>query len=241
MYWILFHNVKKLVHISSIAALGASKPGETQDEKTSWKETKDTSNYAKSKYYSEMEVWRGIAEGLNATILNPSLILGGGFWDSGTGTIFKLYASGFSFYSEGIGGVVDVRDVARMAIQVMESEINEERFIVSCENMAYKKLFVQIATLAKVKKPSIKINRLMKELGWRLEWLKSIFTGTTPTITKESLKSADNQTYYNNQKSIDILDFKYTPIEETLKETVAQFKLAKALEPMVLSLNKVDR
>ena len=237
----LFHKVKKVVHISSIAALGNSKPGETQDEKTSWKDDKNTSNYAKSKYYAEMEVWRGIAEGLNAAILNPSLVLGAGFWDRGTGTIFKLYASGFPFYSEGIGGLVDVRDVARMAIQVMESEIQEERFIVSAENMVYKKLFTQIAILANVTKPFIKINRFMKEIGWRLDWLKTFFTGTTPTITKESLRSADNQTYYTNQKSLDILDFEYTPIEETLKETVKQIKLAKSLEPMVLPLNKVDR
>ncbi len=237
----LLYKVDKLVHISSIAALGASKPGETQDEKTSWKEDKHTSNYAKSKYYSEMEVWRGIAEGLNAAIINPSLILGSGFWDRGTGTLFNLYATGFPFYSEGIGGMVDVRDVARIAIQLMDTEIKEERFIVSGENMAYQKLFTQIASIAEVKKPFIKINRLMKEVGWRLEWLKTAFTGATPTITKESLKSADNQTYYNNQKSIDTFDFEYTPIGDTLRETVVQFKLAKEqdLKPMVLPLNGI--
>ncbi len=238
----LLHKVQKLVHISSIAALGMSKPGETQDEQTSWKEDKDTSNYAKSKYYSEMEVWRGIAEGLNAAILNPSIILGSGLWDSGTGTLFNLYATGFPFYSEGIGGVVDVRDVARMAIQLMNADIKEERFIVNGENISYQKLFTLIASSAQVKKPRVKLNRLLKGLGWRWEWLKASFTGATPSITKESLKSADNQTYYNNQKSIDVFSFEYTPIEETIRETVAQYKIAKeqGLKPMVLPLNKIS-
>ena len=237
----LFHNIEKLVHISSIAALGMSKPRETQDEQTSWKEDKQTSNYAKSKYYSEMEVWRGIAEGLNAAILNPSIILGSGFWDRGTGKLINLYGTGFPFYSEGISGVVDVRDVARIAIELMNSTIHEERFIVNGENIAYQKLFTQITSIANVKKPSIKLNLLMKGIGWRLEWLKATLTGTTPTITKESLRSADSQTYYNNQKSIDTFDFKYTPIEETLKETIAQFKLAQeeGLKPMVLPLNGI--
>ncbi len=237
----LLHNVQKLVHISSIAALGSSKPGETQDEQTSWKEDKNTSNYAKSKYYSEMEVWRGIAEGLNAAILNPSIIIGSGFWDRGTGKLFNLYATGFPFYSEGISGVVDVRDVARIAIQLMNADVKEERFIVNGENISYQKLFTQIASIAKVKKPTIKLNRLLKGLGWRWEWLKSTLTGTTPTITKESLKSAGNQTYYSNQKSIDTFSFEYTPIEDTIRETVAQFKIAKEqdLRPMVLPLNGI--
>ena len=234
----LYRKIDKLVHISSIAALGSSKPEEWQDEKTNWKEDKKNSNYAKSKYLSEMEVWRGIMEGLNAAILNPGLIIGSGFWEKGTGKIFNLYSDGFPFYSAGTVGIVDVRDVAKLAIQLMESDIKEERFIISSENMPYQTLFHQIATFAEAKPPSVKMTRWMTSIGWRLEWLRSALTGKSPTLTKETISSASNQTYYQNKKSIDTFDFQYTPIQQTIAETVQQYKEAKTngLRPMVLPL-----
>jgi len=234
----LYRTIDKLVHISSIASLGGSKPGEWQDEKTMWKEDKKNSNYAKSKYLSEMEVWRGIMEGLNAAILNPALIIGSGFWDRGTGKIFTMYGEGFSYYSSGTVGIVDVRDVAKIAIQLMESDIQEERFIISSENMPYQTLFNQIATLAAAKLPSKKLSPLLTSIGWRLEWLRSAVTGKSPRITKETINSVSSQTYYKNQKSIDTFGFQYTPIQQTIVETVQQYKQAKAngLAPMVLPL-----
>ena len=75
----MHHKVKKLVHISSIAAIGKEKDQKIISELTKWKEDVNTTNYAKSKYAAEMEVWRGIAEGLKAVIINPSMILGSGF------------------------------------------------------------------------------------------------------------------------------------------------------------------
>jgi len=235
----LHHQVEKMLYISSVAALGTSKPKEWQDEQTKWKEDKNNSNYGKSKYRAEMEVWRGIMEGLNAAIICPSLILGSGFWNSGTGNIFRLYGNGFPFYAAGIGGLVDVRDVARAAIQLMESDIKEERFVVSGENIAYQDLFTQIAIAAVVKPPAYPINSLLTGIGWRLEWLKSSLTGIPPTITRESARSAANQTYYRNQKLIDALNFQYTPITQTIQETVKQFKQAQqnGLSPMFLPLN----
>lgn len=235
----LHHQVEKMVYISSVAALGTSKPNEWQDEKTKWKEDKNNSNYSKSKYRAEMEVWRGIMEGLNAAIICPSLILGSGFWNRGTGNIFRLYGNGFPFYAAGIGGLVDVRDVAKAAIKLMESTIQEERFVVSGENLSYKELFTQIAIAAGVKPPAYLINSFLTGIGWRLEWLKSSLTSIPPTITKESARSAANQTYYNNQKSLEVLNLHYTPIAQTIQETVQQFKQAQQnnLSPMFLPLN----
>ncbi len=232
----LYHQVQKLVHISSIAAIGKEKDQKIISEETKWKEETTTSNYAKSKYAAEMEVWRGIAEGLSAAIINPSMILGSGFWNRGTGNIFKLYADGFSFLSDGAGGLVDVRDVAKFAILLMESGIEKERFIVNAENMAYKDLFKQIAKLAGKKPPSIQINTWMSAVGWRFEKLRSLLTGQPPTITKESINSASTKSHYSNQKSIDAFGFSYTPIQETIQATVWQYLEGQG-QPMVLPLN----
>lgn len=219
--------VKRLVHISSIAAVGREKYGEIITEKTAWQKDETTSNYSYSKYASEMQVWRGIAEGLEAVILNPSVILGSGFWDQGSSKIFKLYGNGFPFYSNGQNGFVDVRDVARLAILAMESTISEQRFIVNGANRPFQKIFNQISEQAKVKKPTWQINPLMAGIAWRLAWLQAKITGKSPTLTKESVQSALGNHQYSNQKSVDAFSFKYTPIEQTIKETVEQFLASK--------------
>ncbi len=232
----LHYNIQKLVHISSIAAIGKEKDQQVTTEATKWKEDGTTSSYAKSKYAAEMEVWRGIAEGLNAAILNPSLILGSGFWDRGSGKIFKLYANGFPFFSDGIGGMVDVRDVAKCAILLMESDIEKERFIINGENKVYKDLFVQIATLARKKPPQFQIKKWMMEIGWRLDRVRSFISGRAPTFTKESTKNAGVKRFYANQKSIDAFNIAYTPIQETIEATVKQYLEGKG-QPMILPLN----
>ncbi len=108
--------IKKLVHVSSIAALGRAEKGEKTTEKTPWKDSDKDSPYSISKYQSELEVWRGIAEGLNAVIINPSVILGPGDWSKGSPSFFPLIAKGMKFYSQGINGYVGVKDVCRVMV-----------------------------------------------------------------------------------------------------------------------------
>lgn len=223
----LFHKVKKLVHISSIAAIGREQFGKAISEETKWQDGKQNSNYAKSKYAAEMQVWRGIAEGLNAAILNPSVILGSGFWDSGSTEIFNLYGKGFPFYSNGQNGFVDVRDVAKLAIQLMESTIAAERYILNAENLPFRKVFNLISEAAGVTLPYLKINKLLAGIGWRLIWVLSKITGKAPTITRESVQSALGNHHYDNQKSLATFDFQYTPIEQTISEVMTQFVTAK--------------
>lgn len=235
----LLHSIQKLVHVSSIAAIGKEQYGGLISEKTKWKTDKKNSNYANSKYAAEMQIWRGIAEGLNAAIVNPSLILGSGFWETGSCEIFKVYGNGFPFYAEGTGGFVDVRDVAKTTIQLMESDISRERFILNSENLPYRTVFNSIAAKAKVKAPSIKISPWMTSIGWRLEWLRTQITRQNPTITKETVRSVLDKSAYDNAKSLEVLGMKYTPVEQTLSETMQQFLAAKSddLSARFLPLN----
>jgi len=219
----LLLGIKKLVHLSSIAAIGREQYGKAISEKTKWQTDKLNSNYAKSKYAAEMQVWRGIAEGLNAAIVNPSVILGSGFWENGSTEIFNLYGKGFPFYSDGTNGFVDVRDVAKFTILLMESDISAERFLVNAENLPFQKVFNLISAKAGVKAPAFKINAFLSGIGWRVVGLLSKITGKAPSITKETVQSALGQHHYDNQKSIAAFNFKYTPIKETIEETVAQF------------------
>ncbi|RZJ78730.1 MAG: NAD-dependent epimerase/dehydratase family protein, partial [Flavobacterium sp.] len=147
-------NNARLVHVSSIAALGNAKKGEQITEKDFWEYDPHVHSYAISKYEGEMQVWRGIAEGLNAVIVNPAVIIGKNAGFAGSGAIFKLVKDGLKFYTDGATGIVDVEDVATVMILLMDSGITEERFTLSADNLHYKDFFATIAQGFGIKAPS---------------------------------------------------------------------------------------
>ncbi|MFT3932435.1 MAG: NAD-dependent epimerase/dehydratase family protein [Chitinophagaceae bacterium] len=214
----LANNVKKLLHISSVAALGRTLNGETVNEKKQWEESKSNTNYAISKYYGEMEVWRGIGEGLNAVVINPSTILGYGDWNSSSCAIFKNAWKEFPWYTNGVNGFVAVEDVAKATVALMESQINNERFIVSGDNWTFKQLFTTIASAFGKKPPHREATPGMGAIAWRLEKVKSLFSGQSPLLTKESARIAQTATYFDNSKLSNALPgFTFTPLETAIK------------------------
>ncbi len=214
--------VQKLVHVSSVAALGRIREDEPINESMNWTEETSNSNYGQSKYLSELEVWRGIGEGLDAVIVNPVIILGGGDWNTGSSQIFKSVYDEFPWYTEGVTGFVDVRDVAKAMIALMESDISKERFIISAENRSYRELFNLIADAFGKKQPSKKVTPFIAQVVWRLEAIKSKFTGKKPLVTKESAATALANVHFENGKLLKILpQFSYRAIEDTIKDTCA--------------------
>lgn len=210
--------VKKFCHVSSIAALGRALEGETIDEESPWTHSKNNSVYSNSKHEGEMEVWRGIAEGLNATIVNPSLILGAGRWDSGSCELFNTIAKGFPFYTTGINGFVDVKDVVRAMITLMENNKFGQRYCLNGTLISYKDLFNLMAENFKVKATHIKVGRNLSEVAWRIFWLIGKIQGKKPLITKETARTSTRKYSYSSAKIIKELDFKFTPIETSVKE-----------------------
>lgn len=218
--------IKKLLHISSIAALGRSKHSNRLDETAEWQGKADQSNYSVSKYLAEMEVWRGIAEGLNAAMINPSVILGSGFWEKGTCKIFMNAWNEFPFYPQGGTGFVDVRDVAKAAIILMESDISGERYIINAANLAYKDQMYQMSKTLDKKPPSIKVTPLIQEVAWRAAAVQGFLLRKRPFITKETARMSAKRYYYDAQKSIDELGMNYIPFEQTVRETSQQLAQA---------------
>jgi dihydroflavonol-4-reductase len=211
-------SVRKLVHVSSVAALGRMRHGKTIDETMQW--TPDTSNsqYGHSKYLGEMEVWRAVAEGLNAVVINPSIILGAGNWNEGSTKLFKSVYDGFPWYTTGTTGFVDVQDVAKIMIQLMDVDVSSEKFVVSGENATYQYLLNEIATSFGKRQPAKKVTPLLAGITWRLESLKSLFTSISPLITKETAATALAEVKFDNSKLLKFLPtFKYTPLSETVK------------------------
>lgn len=210
--------VKKFCHVSSIAALGRALEGETIDEESPWTHSKNNSIYSNSKHGGEMEVWRGIAEGLNATIVNPSLILGAGKWDSGSCELFNTVAKGFPFFTTGINGFVDVKDVVRAMLLLMENNRFGQRYCLNGALISYKDLFTMMANNFQVKAPYIKVGKFLSEIAWRAFWVLGKIQGKKPLITRETARTSTRRYSYSSAKIIKELDFRFTPIEDSVRE-----------------------
>jgi dihydroflavonol-4-reductase len=220
----LHHQVKKLIHVSSIAAIGRSKHERSVTEKMKWRKSELNTSYAKSKFLAEQEVWRGHSEGLDIGIVNPSIILGAGYWDSGSCKLFSTVHKGLKFYPVGSTGFVDVRDVAESMLAIATSKESGERYIINGSNIPYQQLFNTMADGLSVKRPYIKVNPLLRALSWRVEKLKGKITGEHPLITKDTALLSSLSYQYINTKSIDKLGIRYTPLEITIKDSCSVFQ-----------------
>lgn len=219
--------VKRLVHVSSIAALGRTPKRLHLDENCKWVESKGNSRYAISKYRGEMEVQRGIAEGLSAAIISPSVVVGSGDWEMGMAGFFKKIDQGLKFCPSGGSGFVDVRDVIRFMLLLMDSDISGERYILNSDNITHRAFFDKIAQALGVASPPITVGPFLAEVAWRVEWLKEKILGTTPIATRESARASVTNYTYGNEKSRSVFGFEYRPFEQTVNETAAQYLEAK--------------
>lgn len=215
--------IKKLCFVSSIAAIGRSENNQLTTEETQWKSSKRNSNYAISKYDAEMEVWRGTEEGLNAVIVNPSVILGPGDWKNGSAKIFDTLGKGSKFYTEGVNGFVDVRDVASVMFRLMESDICNQRYIVSSENLSYRKLFTLILKAYGKNAPSIEAPRFLLEMVWRFEKIRGSLFNSRPLITKETVNTSQNKYFYSTEKLYKAIGFEFKPIEDIVNFTAQNY------------------
>lgn len=213
----LDHHIR-LLHVSSIAAIGNSKNGEIINEKHFWEYGSNNSAYSISKYESEMEVWRGIEEGLDAVIINPSLIIGPSAGIKGSGSIFHLLSKGLKFYTGGSTGVVDVEDVAKSMIVLMgKTEITGERFIINNVNISHKELLKKTSHFMGVKEPSVEATYWMLNTARLFLEIKSLFTKEKSVLTRDSIRVSLKSLQYSNKKFVKATQYQFKPLEETLQ------------------------
>lgn len=221
----LANGVEKLLHVSSVSALGRIRNNEIITEQSQWSEETNNSHYGKTKYLSEMEVWRGIAEGLSAVIVNPVIILGAGNWHQGSTALFKKASESFPWYTDGVTGFVDARDCAEAMVRLMEHPVSGERFILSAENKSYREVLSAMAIGMGAKPPHRKARAWMAELIWRLEAVRSNFSTHEPLMTKETAKTGQAKAYFDNSKILNALPgFSFRALEDTIEETCKTLK-----------------
>lgn len=209
--------VKKVCHVSSTAALGRADNDKIISEETVWKISDKNSAYAISKYAAEREVWRGTEEGLDAVIVNPSIIIGPGDLTKSSGKMIQSVRNGLKFYTGGANAFIDVRDVAKLMIALMESEIKNERFILAAENLDYKKVFELIAASLNKPAPSVRATALMSALAWRAAWFAGLFNNSITFITRETAMTGQQRNVYSNKKVKEKLNWNFIPVKEAVE------------------------
>ena len=219
----LAYCVKKFCFVSSIATIDAVPGQEFSTEQNEWNAALKHHGYAITKYGAEMEVWRASQEGLDVVIVNPGVILGSGFWNSGSGKLFSSVANGFNYYTEGITGFIGVEDVVKAMINLMASNVKNERFVLVSQNLSFKKVLFQIADHIGVRRPSIKVSKLMGEIAWRLDWFKGLFGGQRK-LTRQTSKSAHHISRYSSEKVKSQLGIELEPIKDVIASVSKNYK-----------------
>jgi len=214
--------VKKVIHFSSIAAMGRAEESSLITEKTPWKESRLNSDYGKSKYLGELEVWRGVAEGLEAVIFNPSLVIGAGFWKKSTPTILPQVEKGRAFFPTGSNGIVDVRDVAQAVVLALEGAGANERFLLNGANLKYKELFSTLAKYINAPIPSKPLSPKLLNLAVRIARICESLNINIP-FPSQQLQVLSAQSNYDGRKSEELLGLTYRPFNETLRETAEAY------------------
>lgn len=220
----LAQNVKRFIHVSSVAALGRLTNEEQVTEEKKWEDHKGNTNYAISKFHGEIEVWRGIGEGLPAVIVNPSTILGYGDWNTSSCALFKNVFRQFPWYTNGRNGFVAVEDVARAIALLLEKDITGERFILNGDNWTFRQLFNDIATNFGKKQPTREATPFLAEIAWRAEKIKGLFSGKTPLLTRETSRMAQRNIFFDNSKILrQIPEFAFTPLPHAIQKACAAY------------------
>ncbi|MDT0675136.1 NAD-dependent epimerase/dehydratase family protein [Autumnicola musiva] len=217
------NSIIKLCHVSSTASLGKPLEGKTITEETAWNPEENYSDYAISKYGAEIEVWRGTQEGVHAVIVNPGIIIGPGYWDSGSGLLFSKVSKGFNFYFPKITAFVDVKDVVRAMQELMISDRKNEQYLLVAENLSFREVLCLTAGSLDKNPPSIELKRWMVFTGWIFQTFGSLF-GFKKQITRDAVKTLFDEWHFSNKKIKNDLDFTFTPIADSVLKTGKIFK-----------------
>lgn len=209
--------VKKLIHLSSVTVLSNKNKGKQLNEKDFNKPTSAQSFYSQSKYFGELEVWRGIAEGLNAVILRPSVIFGFHDWNNGSNAIFKRCYSGLKFYTDGATGFTTAEFLSKAVIYVAENDTQHREYIINSKNLFYKNLFEIICKAFYKNPPKVRAGKILTYMYWRIESLICFFTGKKALITKHSANSAATIKSYDGSRFIEESGLKTNDFEKELE------------------------
>ena len=219
----LAQGVEELVYISSVAALGR-KPGEPEvHEETVFEDGPEISDYARSKYRAELEVWRGQEEGLRVAVLNPVIVIGPGDYSRSSAALMTQVAQGLRFYPKGSNGFVAAEDVATVAWKLVEGNVWGERFVVCGFHATYQELFNAMSDALGMRPPQWPVHRLVAEVAWRVARLAETLTRRPAFVTREALRTSARNHRYCTDKIQEKLKVDFTHLLPTVQRTATDY------------------
>ena len=218
--------VKKFLFVSSIAVLDEVNENGIIDENSQFNSKEEHSGYAQSKYLAEMEVWRSSAEGMNTIIINPGVIIGTGNWGNSSGELFTTFEKNPFTFSGGTA-YVDVRDVAKIAVELMNKNKFGERYIILSENRKYQDL----SDIVRLKLGKSKTKILPKPILNFAYWLNVLLGWLIPSlkrVTKSNIEAVTSFTPISNEKIKRELNYNFIPINESIDFHLGNYKNRKS-------------
>ena len=217
------HKIKKILFISSIASIGAKDYDSIINEDHSWNHKINHTDYALSKYKSELEVWRGSQEGVPAVIVNPGFIIGSHFWNRSSSSIFKRIYNGLKFYPTGKISLVSVEDVVIASIKLMNSKIQNERFILVSENMNYKEFLDLISKNLGKSLTKYPLKKPLLYIIYFFDIILSFLRIKKRFMSKALISTFNNNQEFNGNKIKKFISFRYEKIDKKVKEICKDF------------------
>jgi len=204
----LKHKIKKILYVSSIAAISSDV------DKMRYNFDKKNLGYGFSKHRGEIEIWRGIQEGLSGVIINPGIILGDFILEKNTSNFFNYALKNRIFYPSGGSGFVMIDDVVTAMMKLLNSKVESTSFILVAKNLTYKYVLNEILKNIKNKKYLIKIGKLGFQVLLFLDIIISFLSFRKRKINQSIIKSLSEVSYYNGEKITNVENFSYTSIEK---------------------------
>lgn len=220
--------VDRLVHTSSVAALGVASRGMPANEETPFREWQHRIAYMESKHLAEMECMRGVAEGLDVVMVNPAVVIGRGRYaqcaeNASTRAIRDIYTGRIPFYPPGGISLVGIDDVVRAHIAAWQQGVSANRYIITAGNYSFRELFTTVRQLPGGSgRPVFEAASAFQKLSGVAGELFALVTGGRPYISMESMRLAREQLFYSNQRSLTELGMEYQSVEEVIGSIIGK-------------------
>jgi dihydroflavonol-4-reductase len=208
--------VRRLVHVSSIAAIGHTDDGTpaTEESVYNWG---TISAYRHTKHLAEQEVQAGAQRGLSAVIVNPSVVIGERDIHVHGGEIIRSVKRGIALlYPDGGMNVAYVGDVVAGMMAAAESGKKGERYILGGENLSYKEVFERTARLTGGRSPFGRLPSSLLRMSARLIERTAELLSLDPPLTEEMVAGTTRFNWYSSGKAIRELGYRITPFDDAV-------------------------
>lgn len=222
----LERGVSRVVHTSTIAAVGSARGGRLADEDTVWDLGEFFLPYVTTKYLAEVEAWRACAKGLPVVVVNPTAPMGErDLKPTPTGKLIVDFLNGrMPLYPRMDLNVIDADDVAVGHRLAMEKGTPGERYILGGENVSVGQILTVLSRLTGVPAPRWPIPYAAALVaGFLGDIVVAKLLGRPSVVSLASVRFLKRPMHASNQKAVQELGLKLTPLEECLKKAVRWF------------------